>query len=114
MLGRIKIRSHQTKHPIRVLGTGCPDFLAIDQEVISLIFGTASKACQIGPGAWLTVALAPGSTAFRNHCQMPLLLLLGTEFQQCRAKHSRAHINQRWTRANLIHLFKEHAGLFNS
>ena len=65
-----KIRTDQSKNPVRFVPVCGPAFLAIDQEVIPLVFTLTAQASQVGASARFTIALAPADFAPGNLWQM--------------------------------------------
>ena len=52
VLGDVGVRPSDQNPPITVLGTRCPDLLAVHDEGFSVTFGAALQPCEIGSGIW--------------------------------------------------------------
>src|SRR5688572_16543486 len=89
------IRPHEAEAPVGPLRPTRPDLLAIDDEMVTLIFGLGLKTCQVAARARLREALAPGDLAAADRRDVLLLLRLGAVFQQRRAEHHHAHAADR-------------------
>ena len=66
VLGRRKIRAHQAEDPVRLVGVGGPDFLAVDEEMIALVLGFRRERREIRPRVRLGIALAPANFAVHD------------------------------------------------
>ena len=49
MLWRIKICSHETKHPIRMICARGPNFLPVDDEVIPILYRSSARLAKSEP-----------------------------------------------------------------
>ena len=75
VFGHIGIGSYQCKHPVSVLGAGGPDFLAVDDKMISFKHCSGLQTGKVRPCPWFTIALTPGNFAANDFRDMPLFLL---------------------------------------
>src|SRR5690606_36471660 len=107
MLGRGRIGADQAEDPVRLVGIGGPDLLAVDQPVIALVLGPGAQAGEVGAGIGRAIALAPADLAARDRRQVMALLRLGAIFEQGRAEHRDAEAVERLARADPRHLLAQ-------
>src|SRR5579862_9458910 len=68
------------------MGARGPYFLAVDDEMVAVVDGAGSEACQVRPGAGLRIALAPDLLGAQNLRQMPRFLRLVAPMNEGRAE----------------------------
>src|SRR4029077_14924223 len=78
MLGSGRVGAREHEHPIGILRSGCPGLLSVNQEVITLVFGTGRDVGQVGTGVGFGVALAPDVLATQDALHVALFLLLSS------------------------------------
>src|SRR6185437_6810059 len=104
-----RVGAHQAEDPIRLVGVGGPDLVAVDQEMLALRHRARLQAGEVGARLGLAIALAPADLAARDPRQMRALLLLAAGFEQHRAQHPDAEALQRRPAIEPPHLFLEDA-----
>ena len=110
LLGR-KIGPDERENPVRLVGIGGPDLLAVDQIVITLVLALGHQRREIGAGIRLGIALRPADLATGDAGQMLKLLLMRAIFQECRAEHPDAEGLQRDARLQALHLIAQDLGV---
>ena len=103
----IGVRAHEAEDPVRELGAGRPDLLAVHEEVVALVLGAGAQARQVGPGTRFRVALAPPHLAAGDARDVALLLLLGAVLEQRRPEHGRTHAGDGRARSDAAHLLEQ-------
>ena len=104
------VGADEAEDPVRLIGIGRPDLLAVDQEVIAFVFALRAKASQIRPSPRLRITLAPADFAFDDLRQKFLLLLLVRVFQQHRPQHPDAEGQQCRPRLDAREFLSQHLG----
>ena len=112
VLGHVRIRAHQAENPVGVVGAGGPDLLAIDDEVIAVVFGASAQRRQIRAGTRFRIALAPPHFAASDFRQVAGLLFVGAVFQKRGADHRRAHACHRRSNVQGAHLLQQRHVVF--
>ena len=74
MLRRRRVGAHQAEDPVGLVGVARPDLLAVDEEMVAVVFGARRQRRQVGAGVGLRVALAPADLAARDLRQVFALL----------------------------------------
>ena len=69
------IGAHQREHPVGEVAVGGPHLVAVDDEVVAVELGARGQAREVGAGAGLRIALAPGHLAGEDRRQVLRLLL---------------------------------------
>src|SRR5579875_1874911 len=77
MLGRIGVGTREQDHPLRVMRTGGPDLLPVDDVLVAITHGAGLQAGEVGAGARLGKALTPRLLTRDDAGQEAPLLLLG-------------------------------------
>ena len=73
------------------MGMRRPDFRAIADEGVAIVFGRHGQLGQVGPGMRLGIALAPEVLARQDAGQVIVLLFRRAVADQRRAAHADAH-----------------------
>ena len=92
LLLRLLVGADQEKNPVGVHGQRGPGLLPVHHPMVSVQHCLRAQRCEVGPGVWLTVALAPNMLSSQNFRQEKLLLLGAAEFDQQGADHGHAHV----------------------
>src|SRR5262249_13949 len=95
------IRADEAEAPVGVETPGCPDLLAIHEEVVALVFRLGLQRRKVRTCARLGISLAPTHLALRDAGNVDALLLVGPELKQCGAEHFGAHACDRVERAGI-------------
>ena len=106
------VGADKTENPVCLVGIARPDLLAIHDPVIALVLAERLQRNEIGTGAGFRISLAPANFPACDLGEIVKLLLLGSEFQQCRAEHPYAERHQRRPAAELCHFTTESLGFF--
>ena len=107
VLAAAVIGAHQAENPVGLVGVTGPDFLAVDQVVITLVLGPGGQAGEVGARVGLGVALAPADFTAGDFGQMFQFLLLVAEMEQRRAQHGDAETVEWRARADPGHLLPQ-------
>ena len=104
----IRIGTHQTEHPVSLVGIGGPDFLAVDDEMIALVHCTSLQAGQVRTRTRLAVALTPANFATHNRRQMLAFKLFRAKFENRRTNHPHTKAGQRGPCTDARQLLTQH------
>ncbi len=86
--------AHEGKDPVGFVSVRRPDFLAIDEVVVALVFTLGLKVCKVRAGAWFRITLTPADFAAHDLRQVLFLLFFVGKFKKCRAKHPDAEAHE--------------------
>src|SRR6267142_1522211 len=104
VLGHLRVGAREQDAPVGDRPARGPDLLAVDDEVIALIFGARLEAGQVRSGVRLRVELAPDLLGGQHLLQIPLLLRLGAVHDDRRADEPDAEPVDGGRRAHPGHL----------
>src|SRR3546814_889470 len=95
VLGHLAVGADQAEDPVRLVGIGGPDLLAIDQPMVALVFAFRLERGEVAARPRLRIALAPAYLAARDLRQEAELLLLRAIFEEGRPQHRDAEAVER-------------------
>ena len=108
MLRRLGIGANQSEHPVRVLRATGPDFLTVNDELITVEYCLGLQTCKVGAGTGLRIPLTPLGFAGNDFRDMSLALFVGTHFQDGRPDHRQTHAGGGRQCLDTRHLFCQH------
>ena len=108
MLRRLGIGANQSEHPVRVLRATGPDFLTVNDELITVEYCLGLQTCKVGAGTGLRIPLTPLGFAGNDFRDMSLALFVGTHFQDGRSDHRQTHAGGGRQCLNASHFFRKH------
>jgi hypothetical protein len=89
---RLGVGAGEDEDHVGFVGAAGPDFLAIEDVIVAVAFGTKGKVGQVRAGVGLGIALAPELFRGGDLGQVALLLLVVAVFDHHGADHVDAHV----------------------
>ena len=105
------ICAHEAENPVGLVGIRGPDFLAIDQVMVALVFAFGLQVSQIRAGARFGIPLTPARFAHYDVRQEALLLLFIAKFEQGRPEHPQSEGIERRPRFDAAQFLLQDASL---
>ncbi|MEZ5502268.1 MAG: hypothetical protein R3E50_06275 [Halioglobus sp.] len=105
---RLRIGAHQQLAVVGVMAQGVPDLLAVDDEMVAVLNGTAAQGGQVRAGVRFGKALAPDIVPASHARQERAFLLLGTPGHDGRGDVGQPDGIEGGRRIRAVHLLGEH------